>query len=97
MSKREKLSDEAVMAFVANHPGWERADDALVRTFAFSDYGAGIAFVVRVGFAAEKRDHHPDLFVRYRKIEVRWTTHDAGGVTVLDIEMAELCDRVHHA
>lgn len=97
MSKREKLSDEAVMAFVANHPGWERADDALVRTFAFSDYGAGIAFVVRVGFAAEKRDHHPDLSVRYRKIEVRWTTHDAGGVTVLDIEMAELCDGVHHA
>ncbi|MFS8068623.1 MAG: 4a-hydroxytetrahydrobiopterin dehydratase [Byssovorax sp.] len=97
MSKREKLSDEAVMAFVANHPGWERADDALVRTFAFSDYGAGIAFVVRVGFAAEKRDHHPDLVVRYRKVEVRWTTHDAGGITATDIEMAELCDRVHHA
>ena len=97
MSKREKLSDEAVVAFMANHPGWERADDALVRTFAFSDSGAGIAFVVRVGFAAEKRDHHPDLVVRYRKIEVRWATHDVGGITALDIEMAELCDRVHHA
>ena len=97
MSKREKLSDEAVVAFVANHPGWERVEDALVRTFTFADYGAGIAFAVRVGFTAEKRDHHPDLIVRYRKVEVRWTTHDAGGITVLDIEMAEHCDRVHHA
>lgn len=97
MSKREKLPDEAVVAFVANHPDWERVDDALVKTFTFSDYGAGIAFVVRAGFAAEKRDHHPDLVVRYRKVEVRWTTHDAGGITALDLEMAEHCDRVHHA
>jgi 4a-hydroxytetrahydrobiopterin dehydratase len=97
MSKREKLSDQAIAAFVASHPGWQHEGDALVKTFAFADYPAGIAFTVRAGFAAEKRDHHPDLAVGYRKVEVRWSTHDAGGVTALDTEMAELCDRMHQA
>jgi 4a-hydroxytetrahydrobiopterin dehydratase len=97
MSKRDKLSAQAIAAFVASHPGWEHKGDALLKTFAFSDYPGGIAFTVRAGFAAEKRDHHPDLFVGYGKVEVRWTTHDAGGITALDTEMAELCDRIHHA
>jgi 4a-hydroxytetrahydrobiopterin dehydratase len=95
MSKRQKLSDEAIAAFVGSHPGWERAaapPEALVRTFAFDDYAAGIAFVVRVGFAAEARDHHPDLLVGWRRVRVAWSTHDAGGITALDAEMAERTD-----
>lgn len=99
MSKREQLSDEAIAAFVASHPGWEMAKGtasgdaaALVRTFAFDDYPAGIAFVVRVGFAAEARDHHPDLVVGWRRVRVAWSTHDAGGITTLDAEMAERTD-----
>ena len=97
MSKRDKLSTAAIEAFVTNHADWEHRDSALVKTFEFSDYAGGIAFVVRVGFAADKRDHHPDLIVGYRKVEVRWSTHDAGGVTGVDVEMAELCDQRHHA
>jgi 4a-hydroxytetrahydrobiopterin dehydratase len=89
MSKREKLSDEAIGTFLGAHPGWEREGGALARTFAFDSYAAGIAFVVRVGFAAEARDHHPDLSVGWRKVKVAWSTHDAGGVTALDTEMAE--------
>jgi 4a-hydroxytetrahydrobiopterin dehydratase len=92
MSKREKLSEDAVGAFVAAHPGWERADGALARTFAFDSYAAGIAFVVKVGFAAEARDHHPDLAVGWRKVKVAWSTHDAGGITGVDLEMAEQTD-----
>ena len=95
MSKRQKLSDEAIAAFVGGHPGWERAEgppEALVRSFTFDDYAAGIAFVVRVGFAAEARDHHPDLFVGWRRVRVAWSTHDAGGITALDTEMAERTD-----
>jgi 4a-hydroxytetrahydrobiopterin dehydratase len=92
MSKREKLSDEAVAAFLSGHPGWERAADALTRTFSFADYAAGVAFAVRVGFAAEARDHHPDLHVGYRRVGVSWSTHDAGGITALDTEMAERTD-----
>ena len=97
MGKREKLSDPAIMAFVASHPGWEREGEALVKTFAFADYPGGLAFAVRVGFAAERRSHHPDLRVGYREVEVTWSTHDQGGVTALDSEMAELCDQLHHA
>jgi len=97
MSKREKLSDAAIVAFVTSHLGWERQGDALVKTFEFADYPGGLAFAVRVGFAAERRDHHPDLRVSYRKVEVTWSTHDQGGITAVDIEMAELCDQLHHA
>lgn len=96
MTKRDKLSAAGIATFVTNHAGWEHKDNGLVKTFAFDDYASGIAFVVRAGFAAEKRDHHPDLAVGYRKVEVRWSTHDAGGVTGVDSEMAELCDRLHH-
>jgi 4a-hydroxytetrahydrobiopterin dehydratase len=97
MTKRQKLSDEAVGAFVDAHHGWERAIDpdgtaALARTFTFPDYAAGIAFVVAVGFAAEARDHHPDLHVGWRRVRVVWSTHDAGGITAFDLELAERTD-----
>jgi 4a-hydroxytetrahydrobiopterin dehydratase len=89
MSKRDKLSEDAVGAFLAAHSGWERAEGAIARTFTFDSYAAGIAFVVKVGFAAEARDHHPDLVVGWRKVKVAWSTHDAGGITGVDVEMAE--------
>ena len=95
MSKREKLSDEAVQAFLTAHPGWERAPGgtgALARTFQFGDDPAGIAFAVRVGFAAEARNHHPDLHIGWARVQVVWSTHDAGGITALDTEMAEQTD-----
>jgi 4a-hydroxytetrahydrobiopterin dehydratase len=97
MTKRQKLSDEAVGAFLDNHRGWERATNpdgtaALARTFAFPDYAAGIAFVVGVGFAAEARDHHPDIHVGWRRVRVVWSTHDAGGITAFDLELAERTD-----
>jgi len=95
MSKQERLSEQAVTAFAASHEGWEREGDALVKTFAFDGYAAGIGFVVRLGFAAEKADHHPDLLVSWGKVKVTWTTHDAGGLTALDTRMAELADQLH--
>jgi 4a-hydroxytetrahydrobiopterin dehydratase len=65
---------------------------ALGRTFRFPDYPAGIAFAVRVGFAAEARNHHPDLHIGWARVQVLWSTHDAGGITALDAEMAEQTD-----
>jgi 4a-hydroxytetrahydrobiopterin dehydratase len=94
MSKRERLSEQAVEGFVSSHPGWAREGSALAKTFTFDDYAAGIGFVVRIGFAADKRDHHPDLHVGYCKVKVSWSTHDAGGITGLDTEMAELSERL---
>lgn len=96
MSSREKLSDDAIAAFVAANAGWARVEQggtsALSRTFSFPDYPAGVAFAVRIAFAAEGRDHHPDLLIGWRKVLVTWSTHDAGGITALDAELAQRTD-----
>jgi 4a-hydroxytetrahydrobiopterin dehydratase len=95
MPNREKLSDDAVAAFVTANAGWTRAErgsSMLTRTFSFDDYAAGIAFAVRVGFAADARDHHPDMAIGYRRVEVAWSTHDAGGISEIDVEMAKRTD-----
>lgn len=89
---REKLGDDAVKAFVEAHDGWVASGAALRRAYRFATYGEGVAFAVAVAFAAEKRNHHPDLHIGYGSVEVVWTTHDAGGVTRLDLEMAEVSD-----
>lgn len=78
--------------FLAQSPGWSREGDALVKTFVFDRYADGLGFAVAVGVEAEKADHHPDLLVAWRKVRVQWTTHDAGGITDLDLRMAERCD-----
>lgn len=88
MRGRERLSDEAVATFLRDHPDWARVGKSLVKTFAFATYPAAIAFVVKVGFAAEALDHHPDMQVTWRKVHIVWTTHDAGGITALDEELA---------
>jgi 4a-hydroxytetrahydrobiopterin dehydratase len=94
MTMRDRLSDDAVTAFVGAHPGWARSGDALERTFPFPDYSAAVGFVMRVALAAERRDHHPDMLLSWGKVRVSWSTHDAGGITALDAEMAELCDHL---
>lgn len=91
-----KLSDPEIDVWLGSHPDWVRApaangDAALVRTFRFDDFAAALGFVVRVGCAAEKRDHHPDVELGWGRARVFWTTHDAGGVTALDLELAETC------
>jgi 4a-hydroxytetrahydrobiopterin dehydratase len=95
MGKPEKLSKEAVEAFIAKHAGWKRDGDTLTKTYTFELYGEGIGFAVQVAFAADKRDHHPDLNVGFGKVEVRWTTHDAGGISTADVEMASQVDRLY--
>lgn len=95
MAKRDRLSNEAIEAFTAGHPGWARAGEVLVKTYSFKHYGQAMGFAVHVGFAAEKRDHHPSLHIVWGKVTVEWSTHDAGGITGLDTEMAELTDHIH--
>jgi 4a-hydroxytetrahydrobiopterin dehydratase len=96
MEKRPaKLSKADVDKFVGAHERWNAEGDALDKTYTFETYGAAIAFAVHLGFAAEKRDHHPDLHISWGKVAVRWTTHDAGGITALDVEMAQLSDHTY--
>lgn len=93
MSRPPKLDDAAVEAWLGAHPGWAREGDrAIARTFSLQDFGGALALAVRIGLLAEKRDHHPDLVVGWGKLRVLWTTHDAGGVTQLDLDAAEGTD-----
>ena len=65
-------------------PGWKHADKALNKSFTFADYYRTMAFVNAVAFVAHRQDHHPDLSVHYNRVDVVYSTHDAGGVTLND-------------
>ncbi len=91
-ARPQKLERAAVDAFLSENPAWTERDGALVRTYALPSFAASIGFVVTIGFAAEKLDHHPDLSIAYSKVEVLLVTHDAGGLTELDLTLAKKID-----
>ncbi len=70
------------------HSDWNYADGIIARTFAFANYGEALGFLVTLGALAERRDHHPDLLLTWGKVKVSLTTHDAKGVTQLDLDYA---------
>lgn len=65
-------------------PGWEYADNRIVKTFRFANYYETLAFTNAVAYIAHRQDHHPDLSVHYNRVVVAYSTHDAGGVTLND-------------
>ena len=76
-------------------PGWARAPgerDAIVRKFVFEDFNAAFGFMTRMALKADKMDHHPEWSNVYNRVEVLLTTHDADGVTGLDVELAGFMD-----
>jgi 4a-hydroxytetrahydrobiopterin dehydratase len=79
------LDDAEISAALEGLPGWEREDNALVRTAELPSFPAAIAVVDRVAATAEERDHHPDIDIRWRKLTFRCSTHSAGGITELDV------------
>jgi 4a-hydroxytetrahydrobiopterin dehydratase len=74
--------------------GWAAAEgrDAIVKTFRFKDFNAAFGFMTRTALAAEKLDHHPEWFNVYNRVEVLLATHDADGVTDLDVQLAKIMD-----
>jgi len=88
------LSDADVDAALQRLPSWERDGDEIVKTFDCPSFPDAIAFVVRVGFLAEKANHHPDLDIRWRRVRVALTTHDAGGLTQHDVDLASAIEEV---
>jgi 4a-hydroxytetrahydrobiopterin dehydratase len=76
-------------------PGWSAlagGRDAIQRTYRFADFNAAFGFMTRAALLAEKLDHHPEWSNVYNRVEVTLTTHDAGGVTALDVELATFMD-----
>lgn len=76
------------MANEAEAPGWTRAGDHLERTFQFKDFVAAFGFMAQSALVAERMNHHPDWQNVYRTVRVKLSTHDAGGVTAKDFELA---------
>ncbi|UTF53991.1 4a-hydroxytetrahydrobiopterin dehydratase [Natronosalvus rutilus] len=76
---------------------WDRDGDEIVRVYEFDDYLRGVNFAQMVGEIAESQFHHPEITIRYDEVEIRLTTHDAGGITENDLEMAELIESEHDA
>ena len=92
MTRPTKLDSAVVDAWLKGHPGWERTGEAIAKRFKFPDFAAALGFAVRVGCAAEKRDHHPDVELGWGRVRLLWSTHDAGGITQLDLDLAEASD-----
>lgn len=81
------LDDQSIAAGLPE--GWERDGDEIVRTFDFDSYLAGIGFAAGVGGVAEEAFHHPEIVIGYKSVEVRFTSHEAGGITEDDLHLAE--------
>jgi len=83
------LTTEEIETALAKLPEWTRSGDALCKTYTFADFREAMGFLVRAGFEAEARDHHPEWTNVYNRVEVRLNTHSAGNkVTVKDTELA---------
>jgi 4a-hydroxytetrahydrobiopterin dehydratase len=86
------LSDEARTTALADLPAWSLDADGTVisRRFTFPDFSSAMAAMIRVAFEAEALGHHPDWANSYNRLEVRLTTHDAGGLTEKDVALAKV-------
>ena len=90
----KKLEPAARSAALARLPQWKAVEgrDAIARKFEFKDFNAAFGFMARTALLAEKMDHHPEWFNVYNKVEVTLSTHDAGGLTQKDIDLATAMD-----
>ena len=92
----QKLAGDARKSALAKLAGWSEVKerDAISKTFAFRDFNEAFGFMTRAALVAEKLDHHPEWFNVYKTVTVTLSTHDAGGLTELDIKLAETMDRL---
>lgn len=84
----ERLDDDRITTALAELPGWSRDGDTIERTFEFADFVTAFGFMASCAIVAEKMNHHPEWSNVYRTVSVRLTTHDADGLTELDLELA---------
>ena len=92
----ERLTTEARKQALDAIPGWSEVSgrDAIGKTFVFKDFNEAFGFMTRAALVAEKMDHHPEWRNVYKTVEVVLSTHDAGGVTGLDIELAKTMNAI---
>ena len=82
--------DSAILLKDLKH--WQFDDNAIVKNFKFKNFSESLGFIVRLGILAEKANHHPEIFNVYNKVQIKLSTHDAGGVTDKDFDLAKAID-----
>lgn len=88
------LDPAAVDDALRGLPGWERSGDEIVKTFECPSFADAVAFVLRLAFLAERADHHPDIDIRWRNVRLALTTHDQGGLSDKDVDLARRIEEV---
>lgn len=88
----ERLSEPDIERRLAEHDAWSLSGGAIQRTFSFASFADAVAFVGRVADLAEALQHHPDILIRYSRVTLTLTTHDAGGLTERDFAFARQID-----
>ena len=94
---RTKLSDLEIRRALGDLPGWSRKGDTLTKTYSFARFADGIRFVQQIAEVADGVDHHPDIDIRYTKVTFSLSTHDAGGITQLDLDLAKKIEEIAFA
>ena len=94
MTRPARLTDAQIAERLAALPGWSVSDGKLRRELKFKDFSEAFGFMARVALVAEKLDHHPDWSNVWNRVTVELWTHDAGGITALDFELAAATDRI---
>jgi 4a-hydroxytetrahydrobiopterin dehydratase len=92
VSRKENMTDKKITEAIAQLTDWKVVNDKLNRTFTFDNFVEAFAFITKIAIVAEKMDHHPELFNTYNRVVIDLTTHDAGGIGALDIELAQKID-----
>ena len=87
-----KFTASEIQSALAGVPGWAHQHDSIVRTYQFKDFPAAIRFVDALATVAERAYHHPDIDIRWNKVKLTLTTHDQGGLTPKDFDLAREID-----
>ena len=94
MARPEKMSEEAIEAKLGELDGWTVREGSIRKSFVFADFVEAFGFMSSVALVAERMNHHPEWFNVYKTVDVALNTHDAGGITSLDFELAAAMDRL---
>jgi len=87
-----KINEESIVGWLQGRAGWKRKGNALTKEYQFESFRNTIVFVNRVASLSDDVDHHPDIDIRYNKVRLTLSTHEAGGITEKDLDLAERVD-----
>jgi 4a-hydroxytetrahydrobiopterin dehydratase len=90
----DPLTPSEITTRLTSLTGWTEIGGVLTRTFVFSDFVASLGFVNRIGEAAERAAHHPDIDIRYNRVRIALVTHDVGGITAKDFDLGEQIEKL---